>query len=55
MAVWTLQDGINVINKEIAWCVEHREDETRGELYSNGFIGGLEQARYLLKQMQILR
>lgn len=38
---------IEVIGKEIKWCIEHPDDNLSAD-YRKGFVNGLIQARYLV-------
>ena len=43
-----LKDIEQILDKEIEWCRDY-PNKTRSRQYRTGFIGGLIQAKYLIK------
>lgn len=59
--IWKVEDYIKSIDKEIEWCNQNTnkciayEDEEKNSIYQEAFVKGLEQAKFLIQQMRILR
>ena len=48
------RDIIQIIDKELNWCIENPDEAFHTE-YRKGFVNGLIQAKYLIVELKELR